>query len=139
MIIFSLVLAIQFWFIVVAETSSETSQYSQFVLRDELGNESTTNQTNSSDDEVLTAEGIANIAVTGAGILIIASVTCYMCYCYNHRERMERVRTAIERNKTIRERMAAEKAAAGTKSDVITDNQTPSSDITGNVTSLETT
>ena len=63
MIIFSLVLAIQFWFIVVAETSSETSQYSQFVLRDELGNESATNQTNSSDDEVLTAEGIAFICI----------------------------------------------------------------------------
>ena len=124
MIIFSLVLAIQSWFTVIAETS----QYSQFVLRDELGNENTTNQINSSDDEVLTGEGIANITVTAVGIVIIASVTCYMCYCYNHRERMERVRTALERNKTIRERIAAENAAA-TKSNVITDIRTPSPDI----------
>lgn len=120
-------LTIQFWFNVIAETS----QYGQFVLRDELENENTTNQTNSSDDEVLTAEGIANITVTAAGIVIIASVTCYMCYCYNHREKMERVRTAIERNRTIRQRIAAEKAAA-TKSNATTD-KTPSPDINVNV------
>lgn len=112
-------LAMQFWITV----TDEASEYNQFLLQDE-----TTNQTNSSDDQVLGAEAIVNIAATGAAIGIIASLTCYMCYCYNHKERLERIRTAIERNRVIRQRIAAEKAAA-TQLNTITDDQTPSTDI----------
>ena len=118
-VIFTLVLAMQFWITV----TDEASEYNQFLLQDE-----TTNQTNSSDDQVLGAEAIVNIAATGAAIGIIASLTCYMCYCYNHKERLERIRTAIERNRVIRQRIAAEKAAA-TQLNTITDDQTPSTDI----------
>lgn len=104
-VIFTLALANQFWFTIVTEATKDN----QFTLRDENG----TNQTNnSSGNEVLSAEAIANIAATGAAIAIIGSLTCYLCYCYNHREKMARVRTAIERNRLIRERLAAEKAAA---------------------------
>lgn len=119
-------LACQFYFTVVAEIS-------QFMLRDE----NATNQTNSSDDESLSGEAIANITATVAAIVIIASISCYICYCYNQRERMERVRTVLERNKAIRERIAAEKAAATQQN--TTDNQTPISDININITSSEST
>ena len=128
-VMYTLVLAIQFWFTV----STETSQHDRFTLQDE----NATNQTNStSSDDVLSGEAIANIAATGAAIGIIAWITCYMCYCYNHRERMERIRTAIERNRVIRERIAAEKAAATQpNTSTAADNQTPTSDI--NITSTE--
>ena len=126
MVMFTLVLALQFWLTVSTETSK------LFTLRDE----NTTNQTNStSSDVVLSGEAIANIAATGAAIGIIAMITCYMCYCYNHRERMERIRTAIERNRVIRERIATEKAAAARQPNTTADNQTPTSDI--NITSTE--
>lgn len=128
-VIFALVLAIQFWFTAIAETS----QPDQFTLGDENG----TNQTDSVDVQ-FSAEAIANIAASGAAIGIIASITCYMCYCYSHRERMERIRTAIERNKTIRERIAAEKAASTQPDNTVIDNQTPTSDI-DIITSAEST
>ena len=129
-VIFALVLAIQFWFTAIAETS----QPDQFTLGDENG----TNQTDSVDVQ-FSAEAIANIAASGAAIGIIASITCYMCYCYSHRERMERIRTAIERNKTIREKIAAEKAASTRPDDTVTDNQTPTSDSNLIITSAEST
>lgn len=125
---FTLLLAVQFWLTV----STETSQHDRFTLRDE----NTTSQTNStSSDDVLSGEAIANIAATGAAIGIIASITCYICYCYNHRERMERIRTAIERNRAIRERIAVEKAAtATTQPNTAAANQTHTSNI---ITSTE--
>ena len=126
---FALVLAIHFWLTVI----TETSQHNRFTLQDE----NATNQTNStsSGGETLSAEAVANIAATGAAIGIIASITCYMCCCYNHRERMERIRTAVERNRTIRERIAAQKAAASTTVD--NNDQTPTSD--SNITATELT
>ena len=117
-VMFTLLLSIQFWVTTITETSQLT-----------LLDENATNRTNStsSDDEILGAEAIANIVATGAAIGIIVSITCYMCYCYNHRERMERIRTAIERNRTIRERIAAEKTETTTNATV--NDRTPTPDI----------
>ena len=131
-VMFTVVLAIQ-----LLTVTTEMSQHDRFTLRDENATNQT-NSTTSSDDESLSADAIANIAATGAAIGIIASITCYMCYCYNHRERMQRIRTAIERNRVIRARIAAEKAAAAasTQPNTTADNQT-TSDI--NVTSTEST
>ena len=114
-------LAIQLWFTVV----TNASKHDRFTLRDE----NATNQTNSSDDKVLSAEAIVNIVATGAAVGIIASATCYMCYCYSHREKMERIRTAIKRNEAIQQRIAAEKAAATWQPSTSADNQSLTSDI----------
>jgi len=84
----------------------------EVALRDS-GN-ATHNHTGSSSNESLSGEAIANIVATAAAIALIGSMTCYMCYCYNHRERMARVKAAIERNKLIRQRIEAEKKAAST-------------------------
>ena len=126
---------VTFTLVLAITVITETSQHNRFTLRDE----DATNQSNStsSDDEILSGEAIANIAATGAAIGIIVFITCYMCYCYNHRERMERIRTAIERNRTIRERIAAEKVAATTQPNTETDNQTATPDT--NITSTEST
>jgi len=92
------------WFTVI----TKASEHGQYTFRDD----SSTNQTDSSEEETLSAEAIANITATVAAIGIIASVTCYLCYCFNHKQRMERIKAAIERNRVIRQRIAAEKAAA---------------------------
>ena len=120
---FALLLSIQFWITAITETS-------QFTLQDE----NTTNQTNStsSDDEILGGEAIANIVATGAAIGIIASITCYMCYCYNQKERMERIRAAIERNRAIRQRIAAEETpqkTTTTRPNTTVDDLAPTPDI----------
>jgi len=82
----------------------------EVTLRDS-GNDTHNNHTS---NEVLSGEAIANIVATSAAVALIGSMTCYMCYCYNHRERVARVKAAIERNKLIRQRIEAEKRVAST-------------------------
>ena len=97
----------------VHSTVVAVEQHQHNVTLRDNGN-TTRNHTGGSSNEALSGEAIANIVVTAAAIALIGSMTCYMCYCYNHRERMARVKAAIERNRLIRQRIEAENKVAST-------------------------
>lgn len=59
---------------------------------------------------VLTADAIANITTTVVAIMILTSIVCYLLMCFEKRERMDRVRLALEKNRAIEKQMVASKA-----------------------------
>ena len=59
---------------------------------------------------VLTPDAIANITTTVVAIILLTSIVCYLLMCYEKKERMDRVRLALEKNRAIEKQMAASKA-----------------------------
>jgi len=107
---------------VMAVEQHQHERQHEIILR-ESGN-ATHNHTGGSNNEGLSGEAIANIVATAVAIALIGSITFYMCYCYNHKERVARVKAALERNKLIRQRIEAEKRA--TSNEQTKDNPTHS-------------
>lgn len=59
---------------------------------------------------VLTPDAIANITTTVLAIILLTSIVCYLLMCYEKKERMDRVRLALEKNRAIEKQMVAAKA-----------------------------
>ena len=59
---------------------------------------------------VLTPDAIANITTTVLAIILLTSIVCYLLMCYEKKERMDRVRLALEKNRAIEKQMVASKA-----------------------------
>lgn len=59
---------------------------------------------------ILSGEAIANITMTVLAIILLSSLVCYLVMCYEKKERMDRVRLALEKNRAIEKQMVASKA-----------------------------
>ena len=59
----------------------------------------------------LSKEAIANIASTAAAMAVLGGAICYLLLCFDRQERMERVRTAQERNRQITRQLEAARQA----------------------------
>ena len=66
------------------------------------------NGTNS--EPVLSADAIANITASSVAVFLIAAMVCYLWQCFDRRQRLDRIRMALERNRQIEKQMAAAKA-----------------------------
>ena len=78
---------------------------------DGSGSESGSGGSDDSSERVLGAEAIANIAASGAALVVLGGAMCYLLMCFNKQERMERVRAAQERNRQISRRLEAARQA----------------------------
>ena len=67
-------------------------------LEDQLELNGTLNVTNGTQP-ILSAEAIANITATVVGVCLISSMLCYLLLVFNKQERMQRVKSALERNR----------------------------------------
>ena len=63
-----------------------------------------------SSEPALSANAIANITASSVAVFLIGAMLCYLWQCFDRRQRMQRVRMALERNKQIERQMAAAKA-----------------------------
>lgn len=78
---------------------------SVMVAGNELATENSTITT-----PVLTPDAIANIVTTVLAIVFLTCIVCYLIMCYEKKERKDRVRLALEKNRAIEKQMVASKA-----------------------------
>ena len=61
-------------------------------------------------EPALSTDAIANITASSVAVFLIAAMVCYLWQCFDRRQRMDRIRMALERNRQIEKQMAAAKA-----------------------------